>query len=576
VPEVAYVMSRRQPYPLRELATTLRAELELQAVPGSLHLGGFPRPRPSLVYVLLDPQSYVATEGEEALPAEGILRRTIFVCSEPVPLSGDDEHIALLRRAGAVFVLDRRSVAAMHRLGIPARLITPGYSKPLDRFDPTAPRPIDVVFLGVHSLRRTKYLSRAAPVLSRHNCVLQLCEEIPSADDTSALLAEARWSVLARAKILISIHRNEQPRFDWGGALDAIHSGAVIVTEPSGGMAPLLAGEHLVVSSADSLPYVVEGLLGDEQRLARLRSAAYERLRAWMPYALSVGVVRAAVVELVGEPFPSGAPPGRPHRELHAAVTAVTGAGPDRASEVEPQSLCATRIQVAHESPAWEACRPPLVTVAIAVGDRHDQIIATLDSLASSKLRNFELVLVDRSDRAQHRHGAAEWISAHPEIPSRLVVADASGAGAARNIGVDLARGAFLLILAPGQELYPRCLDVLTRTLEEKPEVAFAYPMQEVKGASDDFLQNGGDYILNYLAWDPQRVRDIHTPVLIRSDSLRQVGGFATNPRVAGVEEDYDLWRRMAERGLRGQLVAQPLARCPEWRPSSTMSVSHP
>ena len=64
----------------------------------------------------------------------------------------------------------------MHRLGIPARLIRPGYSKSLDRFDPAAPRPIDVMFLGTHSLRRTKYLSGAARVLSRHNCLLQISD----------------------------------------------------------------------------------------------------------------------------------------------------------------------------------------------------------------------------------------------------------------------------------------------------------------------------------------------------------------------------------------------------------------
>ena len=65
---------------------------------------------------------------------------------------------------------------ALHRLGIPARLIRPGYAQSLDRFDPAAARPIDVLFLGTHSLRRAKYLNRAAGVLSRHNCLLQIAE----------------------------------------------------------------------------------------------------------------------------------------------------------------------------------------------------------------------------------------------------------------------------------------------------------------------------------------------------------------------------------------------------------------
>ena len=110
-------------------------------------------------------------------------------------------HIALLRRAGAVFALDQRSVVAMHRSGIPARLIRPGYSKSLDHFDPRASRPIDVMFLGAHSLRRTKYLGRAARLLSRHNCLLQISDEHPGPGDTSSFLAQSRWPLLAQTKV---------------------------------------------------------------------------------------------------------------------------------------------------------------------------------------------------------------------------------------------------------------------------------------------------------------------------------------------------------------------------------------
>lgn len=575
MPEVAFVMSARQPAALRDLGTTLGNELELQAVPFSLHLGGFPEPRPSLVHVLLDPQAYVAEEGDEALPAPGILRRTVFMCTGPAPAAGEKAHIALLRRAGAVFVLDRRALAAMHRVGIPARLIRPGYAQSLDRFDPTAPRPIDVLFLGTHSVRRTKYLSRAARVLSRHNCVLQFSEDSPTAGDTDASLGDARWSLLAQAKVLISIHRDEQSRFDWAGALDAIHAGAVVVTEPSGGVSPLAAGEHLVVSSADSLAYVVEDLLGDEQRLARLRSGAYERLKAWTPYALSVAVLRAAVVELVGEPLPPGATLGTPRPETAAADAALPPAKPDRNSQMG--SSKASRIEVAHESPAWGARRASRVTAVTTVADPHEQILATLDSLARSRLRDFELVVVDWSEGEQNRRLVTDWISAHPAIASRLVVADVATSGAARNIGLDFARGAFVLILAPGQELYPRCLGALTRTLEAT-EAAFAYPIQEVTGDPDGFVNAGGDYLLSYLEWDPGRVcarNDIHAPALIRTDPLRRLGGFATDPRLAGFE-DYDIWCRMAQRGWQGQLVPQALARRPESAASPRLSVAQP
>ena len=205
------------------------------------------------------------------------------------------------------------------------------------------------------------------------------------------------------------------------------------------------------------------------------------------------------------------------------------------------------------------------MTAVTTVADPHEQILATLDSLARSRLRDFELVVVDWSEGEQNRRLVTDWISAHPAIASRLVVADVATSGAARNIGLDFARGAFVLILAPGQELYPRCLGALTRTLEAT-EAAFAYPIQEVTGDPDGFVNAGGDYLLSYLEWDPGRVcarNDIHAPALIRTDPLRRLGGFATDPRLAGFE-DYDIWCRMAQRGWQGQLVPQALARRPE------------
>jgi hypothetical protein len=578
MPEVAFVMSRDQPYEMRELATTLQHELELQAVPSSLHLDGFPEPRPSLVYVLLDPQAYVAMEGDRALPADRILRRTIFLCAEPPPSAADGEHIALLRKAGAIFAVDQPTVAAMHRLDITARLIRPGYSKSLDRFDSTAPRPIDVMFVGTHSLRRTRYLSRAARVLSRHNCVLQICDDSPNALDIGSPLAEARWGLLAQARVLISLHRDDQWRFDWRGAVDAIHAGAVVVTEPASGIAPLVPGEHLVATSADSLPYIVDDLLSDEQRLARLRSAAYERLRRWVPYALPVAILRAAVVELAGGPEASGAALGELRPELAGAQAAVPPSPRDRVPTLEPVSLEVGGIEVAHQSPAWAGRRAPRVTAVVALGGREQQLVATLESLAHSRLRDFELVVVDGYASEQTRPTVRNWMSARPMIASRLVVADVTGVGAATNIGLDFARGAFFLILAPGQHLYPRCLDVLTRTLEAMPEAEFAYPIQEVSGAPDDSVEAGGDYLSSYLGWDAVRPRagnHIHAPALIRTDSLRRLGGFATDPRLAGFEE-YDLWCRMAERGWRGELVPQPLARRPQSGTSPTLSVPHP
>ncbi|MGP0032970.1 MAG: hypothetical protein ACLP4R_00080 [Solirubrobacteraceae bacterium] len=47
---------------------------------------------------------------------------------------------------------------------------------------------------------------------------------------------------------------------------------------------------------------------------------------------------------------------------------------------------------------------------------------------------------------------------------------------------------------------------------------------------------------------------------MIRTDRLRELGGFARDLEASGWE-DYDLWCRVADRGWRGQLVPQILGR---------------
>lgn len=302
MPDVAFVISAGQHDSLRELAETVKYELELQGVLCSLHVGGFPPLSPQRVYILLDPREYSKMEDRPTLP-DGIIRRTIFLCAEAPPATTGDEHLSLLKRAGAVFVLDQRSHIAMERLGVRARLLRPGYSKSLDHYDPDALRPIDVLFLGAPRTRSAEDVSHAAQVLSRHNFEMRLPGTEPHPAPEGSSPAESWWALLAQTKVAIIIHEDADTRFEWRRALGAIHAGAVVVSEHSSGIAPLVPGEHLFVASLDSLPYVVEAVLRDDRRLAAVRAQAYERLSTWIPFALPVSVLRAAVVELVGEPL---------------------------------------------------------------------------------------------------------------------------------------------------------------------------------------------------------------------------------------------------------------------------------
>ena len=298
-------------------ASTIRCASWPNAAPRARTAGGrqlaapraaSPSPRPDRVYVLLDPQQLRRRRGQA-----GAARRRDPGADHPALRRAAAGSTRPIRTCSCCGGRDRCSPSTSgpwwrsHALGIRARLVRPGYTRVHDHFDPDRDRPIDVVFLGAHSLRRTRYLNHAARVLARLNCARAHRGPEPVRGRDVLVADRQPWPLLAQTKVVINLHCGERTRA--GVALGSSTPSTpvrCVVTEHSSGIAPLVAGEHLLVASADSLPFVAESLVRDPERLAALRTAAYERLSRWIPFALPVAVLRAAIVELVGEPVPRG------------------------------------------------------------------------------------------------------------------------------------------------------------------------------------------------------------------------------------------------------------------------------
>jgi hypothetical protein len=563
VPEVAIVISPVQSQPLPEFVSAVADELARQGVPCTTH-AAFPEPRRGLVYLAISPRDYLRAHGPDALPEPAILRRTVFLGAEDLS-DPDRTHLPALRDAGAVFDIAQPGVVRLHREGVPARLLRPGYVEAWDRFDPAAPRPIDIMFYGTRSPRREAELASAADVLARHGCVVHLADEGPHPADSPTWLALGRWPLLASSKLAISLHRGRDHGLEWLRAVDAMHCGAVLLTEHAHGLAPFAAGEHLLVSSPAALAHVAEAALRDEVRLQRIRVAAHDRLRGWLPLSASVAVLRAALLELVARPVAAGqflgigrdAPAGEPlaggpdddgiaavrqelsevrHElgRLRATLRAANGA--------------ADRVRFLHRSAAWHARRGASVSVLLVAGDDPAALTDTLESVAGDRLRDIELIAVVR-ELGGMADGVRRWAAAHPRTAVTIVTGGGRGLGAARNLALELARAPFCLVVEPGQTLAPRGLSDLRSALAGDPAIGFVYP-----------IQVAGDRLANALGWEPRRpgTRDaILPPVLLRTEALRGVGGY----RDDADDLDGDLWRRLAAGGHEGRVVPQLLAR---------------
>src|SRR5215210_573003 len=242
--ELAFVTAPGQNAFFGELAQALRAELEALGVGATIASGDFPEPRSELVYVLLPPHEYVELRRGD-VPIE-LLGRTIFVCAEQPGSHWFGSNLSVTRLGGAVFDINPASVRRLRELGIRAEHLPLGYTPAWDRFDPDARPTVDVTFLGRASRRRERLLAEWAPSLWRRRSHIVLSDNLqPNPDSSESFVAGgAKRRLLADSRLLVNIHESEQPYFEWLRVLDAIHCGAVVVSEWASDHAPLDPGEH--------------------------------------------------------------------------------------------------------------------------------------------------------------------------------------------------------------------------------------------------------------------------------------------------------------------------------------------
>lgn len=113
---------------------------------------------------------------------------------------------------------------------------------------------------------------------------------------------------------------------------------------------------------------------------------------------------------------------------------------------------------------------PPLVSVIVPYFRLDETLEETLDSIAAQTHRPIETVIVNDGSLRPQDGGVFDAL----ERPGVTVVTQAnSGLGAARNLGVSQARGAFILPLDADDRLHPEFLERCLRPLLADPDLAY-------------------------------------------------------------------------------------------------------
>ena len=99
---------------------------------------------------------------------------------------------------------------------------------------------------------------------------------------TSAPFAQgaAKFESLADTRILLNVHRGDDPYFEWARVIEAVANGCVVATETLGRLSSRSSpGEHLLMAPLEYLAEQAVALAFDEPRRAADGRAAHELLR---------------------------------------------------------------------------------------------------------------------------------------------------------------------------------------------------------------------------------------------------------------------------------------------------------
>ncbi|WIG98106.1 glycosyltransferase [Myxococcus sp. SDU36] len=296
--------------------------------------------------------------------------------------------------------------------------------------------------------------------------------------------------------------------------LEAMSTGSLVVGSDAGGMAEVIEDGRsgLLFRTGDSahLAEVLEKALTTPSLQHAVREAAPARIAAYCQPASIVRQVEAAI---------AAHPPIRP------------ALGP------VPIARAAT----------------PRVSILVPYYNMGRYLPETLRAIREQTFADYEIILVDDGSTDPHSRALLEILKA-PNL--RIISKQNGGLSSARNAGLREARGHYVLPLDPDDLIHPSFLEKALAVMEGSRELAFVTSL--VSYFVDDPARSVG-------GWAPWGVeRDVlwvfnvasTCTALMERRHLEEVGGY---DEWLTAYEDWDVFCSLAERGLTGTVIPEPL-----------------
>ena len=207
----------------------------------------------------------------------------------------------------------------------------------------------------------------------------------------------------------------------------------------------------------------------------------------------------------------------------------------------------------------------PTISILLPVYNAAETLVDCLDSLQNQTFQDYEIVAVDDGSLDAGPEILASYSEKDPRI--RILHQEHQGIIPALNSGLGACTAPFVARMDADDRAHPDRLIEQYALLAGRPDLALVsclvegFPVEDVRGGFRVYLE-----WLNALITHEEIQREIfiesplpHPSVMFRKDLVLEVGGYQER----GWPEDYDLWLRMSQAGMRFEKVPAVLLR---WR----------
>ena len=196
------------------------------------------------------------------------------------------------------------------------------------------------------------------------------------------------------------------------------------------------------------------------------------------------------------------------------------------------------------------------VSVLMGIYNCEEYLQQALDSLYAQTYRDFKIILCDDGSADNTYEIATQNAAAHSNI---VLIRNQRNMGLNHTLNrcLELADTEYCARMDGDDISLPTRFEEEVKFLDEHPEYAIVSTPMIYFDEEGDFRVGKGRgevHKMDFIHGSPI----CHAPCMIRTEVLKQVGGYAVDPRLLRVE-DYDLWFRLYEVGYKAYNMEQPL-----------------